>query len=402
MRDDTHHRMPAAGREGFALAATVMAMVLIGALVTGGFYVANQEGQITRSVRHGAEALHIAEHGLNQLVGTWSVQRFDAVQHGQPVTETISMEVDGRTVGEAEVTVRRLGNETFFVASSGWVANRGRYSDGRRIVGMMVRVTSVEFESEQAVRVLGGLTLRGNAEVNGTDQVPEGWDTESCPAPQNTPAIITSSEAEVRTQGNPRIIGEPEAVVRDPTVNPDDFLIFGDMTYDDLAALATTVIPGNSGAISNTLPSLSPDGTCDTSDEFNWGAPKNPDHPCHEHFPIIHVKDGDLHLNGGASGQGILLVDGDMKLNGNYEFHGIVIVRGRWEQGGGSSKVFGTTLIYSNGNMLGTNSEVTGTPEINYSSCAVERAVRFNSALSRAIPIAERSWFDLSAMGAGG
>lgn len=389
------------GQPGFALAAAVMAMVLIGALVTGGFYVATQEGGAARGVRHGAEALNIAEHGVNQVVGTWPLGRFTSIPLGDTENETLAVDLGGRSIGEAEVSVRRLSDRTFLVTSNGRLLGRGRHDVARRTVAMFVRTAFFDLDSDQALMVYGPLHIGAASKVSGIDEIPAGWDESECPPLSDKPGVVARDESLVTLQGRAvrdGIHGEPPIVER-PDMDESAFSQFGDWDYSALTAQADRVIPANSGPINNTAPSLRADGSCDITNPNNWGAPKNASHPCHDYFPIIHAK-GDLHLNSQASGQGILLVDGDLHMNGGYEFTGIIIVQGKLINGGGNSKIYGTTLVYTEGD-LSEQSVLTGQPLVNYSSCAVERTMRNVRKLSRAVPVSERSWFDLSAVGAG-
>jgi hypothetical protein len=56
-------------RGGFALVGAVLAMLVVGAIVTGGFYAANQQSQVVRSAYLGELAQYIAETGLEAAMG---------------------------------------------------------------------------------------------------------------------------------------------------------------------------------------------------------------------------------------------------------------------------------------------------------------------------------------------
>jgi hypothetical protein len=190
-------------------------------------------------------------------------------------------------------------------------------------------------------------------------------------------------------------VGDPSKR-EDESITADSFTQFGDLSYEDLANMATFTIPHQ--GLQTTGPKLK-NNRCDYSDQSNWGSPLLPDHACKDFFPIIHVT-GSLHMNAKGSGQGILLVDGDLKLNGGYEFYGIVIVMGKLEGGNGGAKIYGGTFVRG-GAELDNPSQVQGNPVVNLSSCAIERAIQNNDAFAFASPISSRSWFDLSAVGVG-
>jgi hypothetical protein len=94
-------------------------------------------------------------------------------------------------------------------------------------------------------------------------------------------------------------------------------------------------------------------------------------------------------------GQGILLVDGDLELRGDFLFYGIIIVQGNFETQGNGNRIMGAVMA-SNG--LLDDQFVTGGSEITYSRCAVKRAILNNASLSRARPLAQRGWVDLTAV----
>lgn len=191
------------------------------------------------------------------------------------------------------------------------------------------------------------------------------------------------------TQGQAEVTGNP-AFVKDPDINEQTFSQFGDMTYEDLVALATKRYPG--GNINNTFPQYLPDGSCDTAHMQNWGDPIDPAGECGGYFPIIHVA-GNGRFQSGGLGQGILLVDGDLDLRGGFVFHGIIIVQGRFQTQGNGNRILGG--VWSQNADLETE-VLTGGSVVQYSTCSATRAILNNDALSRARPIMERGWVDLS------
>ena len=80
-------------REGFALAGAVLAMVLVGAIVTGGFYAAHQESQITRSSELSDLAQYIAEQGLERIYAPKVGVKIDDLVLSQPVTGEQALDI---------------------------------------------------------------------------------------------------------------------------------------------------------------------------------------------------------------------------------------------------------------------------------------------------------------------
>jgi hypothetical protein len=87
---------------------------------------------------------------------------------------------------------------------------------------------------------------------------------------------------------------------------------------------------------------------------------------------------GDLHLSGGSTGAGILVVDGDLTISGGFEWTGLVIVRGRLTMTGGGAvkRIIGAAAVGEavDATVSTQTVEVTGTVDLAYSSDAVELA----------------------------
>lgn len=390
-------------REGFALSTTIVALVVIGLLVTGGFFAASQEGRISTSSADADLALRVAEHGINTAVGTWTVGSLSNVEKHGPTS--IALKVGGRTIGTATVEARRLGDRLYFVTSMGRVA-RG---NAERKLGMLVRTSQMEVKTDRALSTFSPIEVGGNSKVSGQDVPNPAWDPDDCPEPQGTKTgIVARDTTLVTTFGSGTIEGNPPKA-QDSSITRENLVRFGEWDYEDLIAQADKIIPPGTNA-GGAAPSLRPDGTCDVRDNFNWGAPRNPNHACHHYFPIIYAQ-GDLELNGKGQGQGILIVEGNLDIRGGFEFNGIVIVRGKIETGSGNSKIYGSVIVLGERTSEkskikdcdeeGCESKVTGNPIIHLSTCAIERAVHNNPKVSRIIPIAERSWVDLTASGVG-
>lgn len=382
--------------EGFALAATVLALIVVGALVTGSFFAANQESRIGHSSKFATDAFLAAERGINEVLGTFTLPDYDdiAVDEDTVLVDTVT---SGGVRAETIVRVRNIDNDLFFVEATGRVLDGGNLGGATRRTGMVIRRATLDFGVKSALKTFGGLNVSGNAAVDGRDKSPAGWS--DCPTSPGDKAGILAKDTSTVEVAKPQNVNGIPAVDEDSTLSGTDFLDYGALDYEKLAALATVQIPAGT-----TVKDLGPtyiasaDSTvCNTSDPRNWGAPDNANDPCHLHFPVIHAQ-GDLHMNANDSGQGILLVDGDLHINGNFSFSGVVIVRGVLDNGSGGSHVQGTVLVYTDG-VLGDPYQYNGNPLIQYSSCGVDRAVKYNTAVSRGFPLGDRSWVDLSATG---
>jgi hypothetical protein len=236
-----------------------------------------------------------------------------------------------------------------------------------------------------AVTTRVGISVSGSSQVSGRDSVPTGWGG-SCPAPGPTQPGIRDSSGNVTTSGACSgascITGSPR-ILTDPTVTTGSFNQFGDVSFADLAALADKIVGGTLTGIGPTT-NVGPPVSCRTGDLTNWGDPLNPAGICGSYFPIIYSP-GDVRLSGGW-GQGILLVGGDLEVAGGTEFYGPVIVQGHIRSTGTGGHIFGG-LMAANADF--SVSLLSGNSVVNYSSCAIDRALRGSS---RAKAIRERSW----------
>jgi hypothetical protein len=383
-------------RNGFALPAAVLAMVVIGALVTGGFYAASQEGRISMSSDHGADALRVAEQGMAEAVGSVFRQELEELP-GNGMLQRSGEVSTGRRAGRYEAEIRRLGESDTYLVSSTGIISRGT-QEYQRQTALLVRIRRLAITPRASLVILGPLTVTGNSEVDGHDREPDGW--ADCPDPEDASGIVTSDESTVNQGGSSDIDGVP-AIEEDDSLGPDDFLQFGDINYDQLAAMADKRYYGNT-TITGAAPVAS-DGVCARQILNNWGSPVDQTHPCWDYFPIIHQQGGPgtrLKLASNSIGQGILLVDGDLELQGGSTFYGIVIVRGTLLTTGTGGHINGTALVFSGGELL-DNSFSGGNSTLQFSSCAAHRAALFSENFRYAHPIGERSWIDLTSAGVG-
>jgi hypothetical protein len=130
---------------------------------------------------------------------------------------------------------------------------------------------------------------------------------------------------------------------------------------------------------------------CNTALQNNWGAPTVKTSPCFNYFPIIYHL-GDLSISGTGEGQGILLVEGNLNVQGRIDFYGPVIVTGGVNiRGTGSDdvKFYGGVMAQD---VTLDDSKLTGNATVNYSSCAIRRALQGSAT---PIPLTERSWVQL-------
>ncbi len=379
------------GRSGFALPAALLAMVVIGAIVTGGFYAAAQQDLISDSVAGSQAAFYAAEQGIDDVVGSWFLADYPATV-GETKIVTGDVAGGAGVVGRDSVVVRKLADGMWLITSIGWPLNRGyRVAAARRTLARVVRTETLNVPIGSPLYVLGGLNVKGNSFINGQDV-----DAGACndDGDANVPGVVTSDTTQVTgatydPSKQTGINGDP-ALSQDTTLGDGKLLNYGDKSYDDLAAMGLQMSDANPPG---TAPVVS-GGDCDTSSLYNWGDPENAGQPCSSYFPIIHSTATELRLQGGV-GQGILLVDGNLKATGDFVFYGIIVVKGKLDMSGTGNHFNGVVLVNSDSADISTSS-TSGNSVIQYSSCAAEHAL---DSWIRAVPLASRSWFDFTAAG---
>ena len=377
-------------KRGFALPAAVGGLVIIGVLVTAGFYMSRQELRIGVASQFGPMAVNLAQSGTNQVIITQSSQL-----SGMSIWDTTTFN-GTMDEGTWSVAVTKLSTRLFYMDATATVTEGGAMWGGAtRRLGLVTRLTSANIDPPAALTTQGSLRVGGSSQIEGHDDIPSGW-SGVCDAAAlgDMPGILIDDVTNISTSGTRYTVDGDPAISQDTTITVDELLSFGDMTWADLVALADIRIPPGAS-----ITQVAPDSTlvggsyiCNTARDDNWGDPLNAGSACWSHFPILYAT-GDVGIQSNASGQGIMLVEGDLKLQGGFTFYGPVIVKGELSTAGTGGH-FNGGVIAANVNL--GSSTVLGNAVVNYSSCAVERAILNNSALTQVRPLAMRSWVDLT------
>jgi hypothetical protein len=379
-------------RPGFALAVSLGAIVIIGAIITGIFFASTQEYRMSRNSANQARALTAAEYGMNAILTTGSQPgNWDTKWN----TDSIGLLATvGYLPGDGSfdtVRVTKLSNAMFLLTSTGRVGP-ATGAQPRHRLGALVTIANPQ------LKMLGALTTRGEVKIGGSsllsgidDTVP--YDKWNCPPSSDTvPGIALPDASKITTpgcNGFSCIAGTPK-VLQDSTAAKDStyFTFGGGLDWNTLTAMATKTIA--SGANLNGLGASVSGGVCNTSDQRNWGDPVHATPslaPCRSYFPIIYAK-GNLKITGGE-GQGILLVEGDLSVAGGMEFYGPVIVKGSMSAAGTGGHFYGGVMA---ANVDLEQSSLLGNAEIHYSSCALNKAL---AGLATPVLVGSRSWTEL-------
>jgi Tfp pilus assembly protein PilV len=373
-------------RDGFALPAALLAMIVIGAIVTGGFYVSAQEHNVSVSTDMGAQAMIVAEYGLQETLANLGTTQLSEVGTAQVVEVASGVVANGsRQVGSYEVRAMGLGGLVYLLESEGLV-ERGQHTAVRR-VSALVRASRGDVPFEGAITAIGSFERTGQSRVDGND---------FCSA-DIKPGVTVTNDSLVTSTGAGYIDGSPR--IREyPDLNVDTLRSFGDWSLDDLIAMADIQYAGTPADPTVMRPAVTTDsqgnqfcsptayGPYATGQHHNWGEPlppTNSDHvaACAGHYPIIHSA-GNLRLTSGR-GQGVLIVEGNLEVDGNFAFDGVVIVTGNLTMAGtggqtGGSKINGTVIVHGQ-SYLDPDAEgdhvASGNALIQWDSCAVANAL---------------------------
>jgi Tfp pilus assembly protein PilV len=381
-------------RRGFVLPATIGALVIIGVLVTAGFYIAQQELRIGVASNYANKAVNIAQAGANEVLANWNGYQLGsiAIWSDTTITDTIA-------TGIWEVSVANANNYVYFVTATGTSTEGGaRWAGAKRSIGIVTKMIFANIDPPAALTTRGKTIVKGTALVNGTNTTPPSWGPYcGAIATNDTTGVLTNDTSVISLSGAGAIAGNPQ-YDQDSTIVDSTFTNFGNLDWAQLTALAQADGKDISSWGSVLATPIAPDttaaGRCDESLLTNWGDTV-PTNPCGAYFPLIYHGGPSLSIQNGGYGQGILLVDGDLELRGNFLFYGIIIVQGDFQTQGSGNRIIGAVMA-SNSTL--DQQTVTGGSEITYSRCAVTRSILTNASRSRARPLQERSWVDLTAV----
>jgi len=373
---------------GIALAVAIFALVIVGALVAGAFFVGTQEQRVAESSRRLQQSFGIAEVGVGQRVATWDPNVNNVVRVFP--ADSLAVATTPSTTGSYGGSIRKLNPNLYLIDitaqdSISLRGGLGRASGGaRQRVGLLARIKPLEMDIQASLTTQGDVALKGQSRVDGSDHLPPGWT--DCD-PLGPPAAgIRVDQGTVSVQGQATVAGAPPVRV-DTSVSPQTFTQYGDVSYAQLAARATITLPAGTY---QTQPTLTGAGTCDKAILTNWGDGINHASACASYFPVIHIT-GDVTLNG-VQGQGILMVDGNLSVQGSYEFFGITLVTGSIKTAGG-----GTTDAHFWGTVMAQNVDLelqnaSGKATLNYSKCAIVQALQMTGMV---VPMVSRGWAQL-------
>ena len=367
-------RLIPSGERGAALALTLIALVVVGALVGGSFLIALLDRRSGETALRAAQALGAAEAGLDQAMTAWRATNHASMTVGA----TRSLGAGTLTGGASHSdTLTRLGGTLFLLRSVG--KSRVGSVFARAQVARFIRLDPAGLDGKAAVATLEGAAVGGSSRVDGADSLPLGWGL-LCPPPDTIGvAGIRDSMGSVTFSGS---CSGGSCVSGHPPVQPDSTLgglaltQLGAQSFAGLFAAADVTV---GGVVTGVAPRVA-GSVCEQSDSLNWGEPlPTAGHPCRNYFPVIAAQGGTV--LGSGRGQGLLLVNGDLEVSGGFEFFGPMVILGTLNGSGAGGRLSGAVLARRV--MLSDHTEV------RFSRCAVSRAL---AGSARPRPIRERSW----------
>ncbi len=385
MRVELQRRLRDPG--GFAMAIAVFALVLLAAVVAGGYFAASQEFQIGRGMRSLTKSFYAGEAGIHKVLEDWDINVYGALQPGDSVTIGPVIVGGGASYTANIVRVGRAADSAkrfFYIEAAG---RPPAPALGERRQAVVVRSRFANLCCAGAISVLNNVTFSGGAQqmISGFSTDPPGnvpaaacagYPTDSVPGVRHGPIGVVNDPNKVE--------GAPSAIITVGSLSAGTIFNVSDMMFDELVAMADHEFPVTF-TLNNSQPTVV-NGKCDKSNPNNWGAPEDESHPCFNYFPIIHAKD-DIQLIGVGTAQGILLIDDDLFMNGPFRFYGIAFVKDDFHLDG--------TVDFYGGIYVADNVWFDGaTPRFWYSRCAIERAERF-SKITQPRLVSPRAWVEL-------
>jgi Tfp pilus assembly protein PilX len=356
---------------GIALVVAIVALVVIGAIVGGTFFMSTLEQQTAVNTVETSQAYQAAEAGVQKAIATWQ-PTYNALGPDASVALTRDSVYGGNYF---DVTLSRL-NQNFFL-----VRSVGTERSSTQTLAAVVRLMTANPDIQAAVTAHGDVQIGGNATVTGSNSVPPNW---SCTASPDRSGIRT--DGTVSTTGHSyTLTGSPATVQNDPSISSATFTT----PFNQLKSLATLTLAG--GTYTGMAPrTIGSPAACNRASTLNWGEPwREPTGgtvtQCVGYAPVV-LFTNDAHLSNGR-GQGVLLVQGDLQLSGNFEYTGLVITTGQVRTTGTGNKVTGAVM--AQGVNLNDQTSFLGDPTVAYSRCAVEFVLQ-QSAVAR--PVAGRAW----------
>jgi hypothetical protein len=134
-----------------ALPLALLALVVIAAIVAGGFAAALLEQRLGRNVLYAVQAESAARAGVAEVLGRWETHGLGLLAPGGSAVLAV-VQLPGRTTYVPTVT--RLNDELFLIGVEGIRGDAGGWMLARREVGLLVRTADSAVIGSPPVRPL--------------------------------------------------------------------------------------------------------------------------------------------------------------------------------------------------------------------------------------------------------
>lgn len=391
-------------RRGITLLLSLYALVILGATIAAAFLVVRFDRSASSSSTYAGDAQNAAEAGLADVYATWDPTVQGALTVWTP-SAPVSWSGGTRTLQSGKLfyspTVRRLNSQLFLVEATGWRGTSTRRA-ATLTLNQWFRLVKPTIGVNAAVTVNDPITFNGNSFlVSGLNALPPQWGVGECTGVSagNEDDVVGVRSATGTgvdpTKDYNNVLGFPTPdAANDPSVTSATFTNFVDYTFATLGSQPGVKILPDNTPYNGVGPVLDAGtGTCDKNVLLNFGEPYRPPTggivtQCESYFPVVHGTGTDTKFAADSRGQGTLLIDGNLTLVGGFEWDGLIIVRNQLKVTGNGNKIYGAILA-AGADVATTNGSVGGNVTINYSECAISKAV---NGASLARPLGQRSW----------
>ncbi|MES2124190.1 MAG: hypothetical protein V4503_05825 [Gemmatimonadota bacterium] len=390
-------------RRGITLLLSLFALVILGATVAAAFMVVRFDRSASSSNAYAGDAQNAAEAGLADVYATWDPTVQGALAVWTP-SAPVSWTGGTRTLQSGklfyESTVRRLNSQLFLVEATGWRGTTTRRASTLTL-SQWFRLVKPTIGVNAAVTVNDPVKFNGNSFlVSGINALPPQWAAGECTAisagnEDDVVGVRSATGTGVTAQDANNVFGFPTRdAPNDPSVTSETFTNFVDYTFATLGSQPGVKVLPNTTPYNGVGPVLDAGtGTCDKSVLLNLGEPYRPPSggivtQCTGYYPVVHGTGAQTKFAANSRGQGTLLIDGDLELVGGFEWDGLIIVRNQIKVTGNGNKLYGAVLA-AGADVATTNGSVGGNVTINYSECAITKAV---NGASLARPLGQRAW----------
>ncbi len=323
-------RVEARSDSGFAMLIAIFALLIMSTVAVAALMSSGDEARSARATRAANASFYAAEAGLQAFWANDIDSAFvDSLNRGLVVVAPGGRRDFGwRTLsngGQYHVELRRYdngGQKIYALVAEGRGA---RGLAGEQQLSFLVTPVNGTGPYKlgkccDAAATAYGKTKRdvSGSTISGMDTPPTAWPAARCAATpiQNKPGVEMQDTTQLSRSAGTILTGTPPKK-QTPGMDSTAFLQYGGITFAELKAMANHTIDASAAQIKHAVaPTLNVDGTCKTSDPWNWGS-SDPAHACYNYFPIILMR-GEIEITNGY-GQGLVIMDITAGIGSEFE-----------------------------------------------------------------------------------